>query len=46
MHLQSDTPSVCFGDASPVVAAWRFPGGESGSDVYNRVYIFEDRLIC
>jgi hypothetical protein len=25
--------------------ACRFPGGESGSDVYNRVSIFEDHLI-
>jgi hypothetical protein len=25
--------------------AGRFPGGESGSDVYNRVSIFEDHLI-
>lgn len=28
-----------------VVAVCRFPGGESGSDVYNRVSIFEDHLI-
>jgi broad specificity phosphatase PhoE len=28
-----------------VLLAFRFPDGESGSDVYNRVSIFEDHLI-